>query len=219
MSICGRSGCPSCKKQLTPLELVPVLSYLVVRGRCTKCSTPIGLLYPAIEITSALLFVLAYWMHGATLAGALLALCVWLLLIISAIDYYTQTISDALNIPFLFFAITYAVAIHQFAAGGVVLGAGFFGALWLASKGRWVGSGDIILAAGIGALMGSWQRMLACLLLTYILGGMLVSLLLLLKKVQRGQHIAFGPLLAIGAMVTLLFKAKVDLFILLYLNM
>lgn len=138
------------------------------------------------------------------------------MLIISVIDMRTQTISDLLNIPLLALAIAYSMLLGQLELGGIILGVAFFGAQWLISRGKCLGSGDIILAASIGALMGSWERMAACLFLTYVLGAAIASTMLLTGYVKRGQYVAFAPFMVIGAVVSLFFEKRIDLLLDLY---
>jgi prepilin signal peptidase PulO-like enzyme (type II secretory pathway) len=217
-SIFGRSRCPQCKKTLTPVELIPVLSYCVLRGKCKDCKVKIGWMYPTIELLSGLLFLAAWFHHSDPLSAILLALILWALLLIGFIDMYTQTISDLLNIPLLPFAILYSLLLGQFAVSGMVLGVAFFGAQWIFSKGKWLGSGDVILAAGIGALLGSWERMVVFFFLTYAIGALITSGLLLSGYVKRGQYVAFAPFMVIGAMATVFFQARIDQFIALYIG-
>lgn len=215
-NIGGRSRCPDCKKTLRPAELIPVISYLFLRGRCRRCRSPIGLLYPSLELASGGLFVLAWQMHAAVISSLLLGFALWLLLLIVIIDARTQTISDFLNIPFLILALAYGASIPPMPLDGAILGVAFFGVQWAISRGRWIGSGDIILAGGIGALLGDWTQMAACLFLTYIIGGMTAGILLLTKRIRRGDHIAFGPFLAAGTLAALLLRARIDTFFFVY---
>jgi prepilin signal peptidase PulO-like enzyme (type II secretory pathway) len=217
-SICGRSGCPECKKTLTPLELIPLLSYFILRGRCTGCKIQIGWIYPTIELASGLLFIMAWTLVGSFVAALLLALCLWLLLLIAFIDYKTHTISDLLNLPLLVLAIAYSLLIGQLQTTGIIIGAGFFGVQWVLSRGKWVGSGDIILGAGIGALMGSGERMVACLLLIYIIGGIIAGALLITHKVQRGQYVPFAPFIVLGTIAAIALQTRIDLLIDLYIQ-
>ncbi len=215
-SICGRSGCPKCQKTLTPLELIPIVSFFILRGRCRGCKVPIGWIYPTIEVLSGIIFLYAYVLHGEVLLAILLSLCLWLMLLIAVIDMHTQTISDLLSIPLLILAIVYSFLLGQLEIAGMMIGVAFFGSQWLLSRGKWLGSGDVVLAAGIGALVGSWEHMVACLFLTYVIGGAISSVLLLSHVIKRGQYVAFAPFLVIGAVVSIVFEARIDQFVSLY---
>ncbi|MBT4120162.1 MAG: prepilin peptidase [Candidatus Peribacter sp.] len=216
MSIGGRSQCSACKRTLHPLELIPLLSFCCLRGRCRSCKDCIGFRYPFLEIISAALFIAALFYRPVLPQAIVLSLILWLMLIISVIDIRTQTISDLLNIPLLALAVGYSIMLGQFEIDGIVLGVAFFGAQWAVSRGKCLGSGDIILAAGIGALMGSWERMAVCLFLTYVLGGAIASALLISGKVKRGQYVAFAPFLVLGAIVSIFAHSRIDQFIDLY---
>lgn len=212
----GRSVCPACGMQLRMRDMMPIVSYMFLHGKCRACRNRISLLYPALELTSALLFLYATMRHGDIYVSLLLALSLWLLLIISIIDWRTQLISDALNLPFLFLGVLYTMYTGVFSWTGIAVGVAFFGLLWLVSKGRWVGSGDVLLAAGIGAFVGDWKAMLICLFVTYVLGAVVVSFMMLARIVRRGDHVAFAPFLALGAACTVIFSARVQLLIDLY---
>lgn len=218
-SIGGRSGCPHCSTTLSPTELIPLLSFLWQRGKCAHCSAKIHWMYPVIESISASLFLMAWFQEQSVLPALVLGLFLWLFFIISVIDFLTQTISDALNIPLLLLAIAYGLQTNQLDAIGIAIGAGFFGAQWVISRGKWVGSGDIILGAAIGAVLGRWEHMVACLFLTYIIGGVIASALLLTKKIKRGEYVAFGPFLALGTLVSIVWQTRIDQFIVTYIGL
>ncbi len=91
MRITGRSMCPQCQNPLPPQRLIPVLSYCLSRGRCRICSAPISALYPLLEVSSGAVFVLAYLFNRDIASSMFLAIVLWLLLIISVIDYRTCT--------------------------------------------------------------------------------------------------------------------------------
>jgi prepilin signal peptidase PulO-like enzyme (type II secretory pathway) len=205
----GRSRCPRCKHVLGVIELVPLLSYLLLRGRCRHCHRSISVVYPLTELMSALVFLCALFIESSPLPSLLLAFSLWLLLLIAIIDARTQTIHDALNFSFIVFSAAHAVAIGQLQISGALFLALFFGAQWLVSRGRWVGSGDILLGVGIGFLLGGWEQSLLCLGLAYILGAMVASCLLLLKKASRKSHMPFGPFLAAAALLTIMFGDRI----------
>jgi prepilin signal peptidase PulO-like enzyme (type II secretory pathway) len=202
----GRSHCTRCMRILRAIELIPVVSYLWLRGKCRGCKSAISPQYPLVEIASMLLFGCALLIAGGFIVPAVpLALALWLLLIISIIDAKTMGIPDILSGPFALFALLATLS----RTGSVdllapLLGLAFFGGQWLLSRGYWVGSGDIVLAVGIGFLLGDWRLMLVCLLLSYILGAFVALGLMASKRVSRGDHVPFGPFLAAAAFLTLL---------------
>ena len=213
----GRSICLQCKKTLGPGELIPIVSFLALGGRCKGCKGKISLLYPSLELAGGILFLYAYIITGAVIPTLTLALTLWLLLTIALIDMRTHTISDAHNIPLIVLAFGYQISLGMFEWTGAVLGAAFFAVLWTLSRGKWIGSGDILLGAGIGALLGPWQMMAACLLITYVVGALIASVLLLTGKVKRGDYVPFAPFLALGTLLTLVFRDRIILLITLYI--
>jgi len=203
----GRSRCSVCLKKLSIRELIPVLSFLVQRGVCRQCKMSIHWLYPFTEVATVFLFVLALWIVPYSLILTLvLALLLWLLLLIAIIDVKTQTVPDVLSIPFVTGAILYAVGSGQFDHLAMILGAGVFAAQWILSRGMWVGSGDIILGAGVGALLGHWTAVIHWLVASYVLGSIVVSILLVTGKKTRKDRIAFAPFLVVGLLVVMIFE-------------
>ncbi len=209
-SIRGRSRCPRCGAVLSAWQLIPIVSFVLLRGRCASCRERIALWYPLLELASGTLFLAAGSMAGSSVPqGIILGLALWLLLVIAVIDGKTQHIPDALNVPFIIVAA--AVALGR---GGVdwvalFLGIGFFGAQWLFSRGRWVGSGDVLLAAGLGILLPQWKTMALAITIAYVLGAFVAASLLLTGRKERKDVMAFGPFLATGGVVALLFGGKI----------
>jgi len=210
-SINGRSGCPDCKKTLGPLELIPVISFLFLMGRCSGCHRRISWQYPVIELVSGLLFAAALIPASFDLfSGLLLALCFWAMLLIAVIDARTGMIPDALTLV----VILSAVGFRWWSDGHIgleapLIGAGFFGLQWIVSRGQWVGSGDILLAAGLGVLISDWQIMIMMLMLAYMAGALYAVVLLAMKRVSRGAHMAFGPFLVGSAFVCFLWGDEI----------
>ncbi len=215
-SIGGRSRCQLCDEQIRPIDLFPVLSYIVLRGKCRSCRQRISPLYPMLELLSGGLFLFAAWRQSDELSALLLAFSLWLLLLIALIDWKTQTISDALSLPFIALSALYSAVAGTFMLSGMLVGVSFFGVQWIISRGRAVGSGDIILAAGIGLLVSTAGMMIVCLMITYIVGAMIIIVLLLCKKVHAGGHVSFGPFLALGAFITLAFQERITLLMMVY---
>lgn len=212
-SIIGRSHCDTCKRSLAPQELIPLLSWVFLRGKCRTCGAHISARLPLVEATSGLLAAIAYALvqdnpetNGSFLLAALLFVGLWALLLIAVIDFRTRTIPDALTV-IVFIA---GIVFHWFRVGGsiptlapLILGL-FFLSQWLISRGQWVGTGDILLAAAIGMLVGTVQGALWTLILAYAFGASVAIVLLSLKKLRRGDMIPFGPFLVLGAYVVII---------------
>ncbi|HCI04341.1 MAG: prepilin peptidase [Candidatus Peribacteraceae bacterium] len=208
--VSGRSKCPECKKQISNVDLIPVLSYILLQGKCRNCSEKISIQYPLVELGSGILFVIALLITPASVFSAIfLAVILWLMLIMSVIDFKTHTIPDALNISFVILAILYSYVTGYIPILAPLIAAGFFFAQWRISAGKWVGSGDIILAAGIGFLLGNWEYVLVMLGVSYIAGSLVALPLLLFKKKGKKEHLAFGPFLAIGTLVVLIWGDQI----------
>jgi len=141
---------------------------------------------------------------GNVAIAFLLSLTLWVLFIIAMIDAQTQGIPDVLNGAFILLAGFYAFLTGNFAYLGPLIAAGFFLVQWKVSSGRWVGSGDIFLALGIGLLLGDVPRIICMLGASYIIGAVIAGFLLCTGKKTRQDYLAFGPFLAAGALVTLL---------------
>ncbi|MDD4628731.1 MAG: prepilin peptidase [Candidatus Peribacteraceae bacterium] len=204
-SIGGRSACPRCKEVLAPWEIVPLISFLILRGRCAHCGKRISAQYPIIEGATAFLFVLATFIVGEPVSAGILALVLWLLLLIAVVDEKTQMIPDVFSIPLVVLCIAEAIFMDTIEPVGPLLLGLFFAIQWLISRGKWVGSGDILLGIALGFLLGGWIRAVFCLALAYIIGGVVASFLLLSSRADRKSHVAFAPFLAASALLTLLY--------------
>ena len=209
-SLMGHSRCPHCKKILSWEELIPLLSYLLQGGKCRKCRKPISPRYPLVELLTGCLVVLSFTLYEPFLQTVTLSIALWLLLLIAIFDAESQRIPDLFNGLFFVFASAFVLLTGTFDPSGLLLGVGFFGSFWLLSHGRSMGSGYIILGAGIGMLLGGWRTMLASLFFAYVIGACVAITLLLLKKKTRKDRLAFAPFLAIGTLLALLFQEQVQ---------
>lgn len=208
--ITGRSECRTCKTPLHAASLIPLLSFIWSKGKCRTCGSAIGYLYPFVELSSGLLFLLAFLVNRDIPSSVFMAAALWLLFVISVIDFRTQTIADVFSILLGIVGVMYQNEISSLHWSGALTGAGFFGVMWILSKGRFIGSGDIILGGAIGFLLGSWHMMIACLMVTYIFGAAIASILLLLGKIHRKSMVPFAPFFALGAVFILVFRDRVE---------
>lgn len=204
----GRSFCPGCKKKLRWFDLVPVLSFVLLGGKCRSCGASISIRYPFVELLSCSLFVFAMYMHMADpLAGFLTGFFLYFLLLACAYDASYQQIPDIFTMgvavmAVLFLLLTGGDIVSGFF--GAALGAAWFGAQWFLSRGKAVGSGDIFLAAAIGLFLG-FRETAVMLSVSYMIGALVVVTLLSLKKIslKKGARIAFGPFLGVATLVTI----------------
>jgi leader peptidase (prepilin peptidase)/N-methyltransferase len=207
------SRCGACQKRLSASDLIPVLSYLWLRGRCRYCKTAIPRRVLWVEISSGAMFPLLYWYYGISGELAVVTFYFCLFLVILVIDLEHHLILNKIVYPGAVTAIILSIflpglevvpGIASAAAGGGI-GLGIFLLIVLLSRGG-MGWGDVKMAAFIGLVLG-YPLVFVALLLAVITGGLVAALMLMLRVKSRKQSIAFGPFLSLGTMVTLLWGA------------
>jgi leader peptidase (prepilin peptidase)/N-methyltransferase len=208
-----RSRCPHCGHVLRWYENIPVLSWLVLRGRCSACKAPISLRYPAVELATALLFSAAAWKFGPRPETLVWCFAIWLLLTMALIDFDTTLLPDGLTLPLIALGLGGALAGWTgtpvaAAAAGALAG---YGVLWAVGfvYGRLRGvnamaEGDMKMFAGIGALLG-WQALPSALLLSAGVGALVGITLIAGFGRDRAKPIPFGPYLALGGLASIFF--------------
>ncbi|MGN7399829.1 prepilin peptidase [Cytobacillus praedii] len=202
-----RSSCPNCKHQLTAMELIPVLSYIIQGGKCRQCKARISPIYPIMELITGLLFVSAPLVLGWTAELVVAWTLISLLIIIFVTDITYMLIPDKILAVFAGIFLIERLLIPLSPWWDSLLGAaiGFTLLLVIAiiSKGG-MGGGDIKLFALIGFIIGTKAMVLAFFLAT-LYGALFGIVGLLLKKVKRGKPIPFGPFIAAGTLTAYYF--------------
>ncbi|MGE0802149.1 MAG: A24 family peptidase [Lautropia sp.] len=207
-----RSGCPHCGHPITALENIPVVSWLLLRGRCSACKAPISARYPAVEALSGLLAAAAIWQFGLTLTGVAAAGFCLALVALTFIDFDTQLLPDDITLPLLWAGLLLNLAGGLVPLRDAVLGAvcGYL-LLWsvywlfrLATGREGMGYGDFKLLAALGAWLG-WQAIPAIILLASVVGAVVGIALMVLTRLGRDQPIPFGPYLAGAGLLALFF--------------
>ena len=213
----GRSMCPYCKKPLKWRHLIPVFSFIFLRGKCAYCGKSISRHYFGLEVLTSLCFVLAFlsWNFIGSLYSidwkifeifSFYILELGLLMAIFFYDLLYKEIPDRFSLPAIALGILGAVLFGTpslISAGiGVLIIALFFGGQILISKGAWLGGGDLRLGALMAILLG-WEQMVLALIIAYIFGAFVSIVLLIGNKVTRKTAIPFGPFLVTGLLISL----------------
>lgn len=223
----GRSMCPSCGHQLHAKDLVPILSWLSLQGKCRYCKKSISAQYPAVELLTGALFALSYevWPYALEQPAAIGAFIVWLLLLVgfvahSVYDVRWYMLLDRITLPLTVLGVVF-VALQAYAAqdasvlagaaiGAAVLAGIFFG-LFQVSDGRWIGGGDVKIAPLLGLLAGGFLEVMLLLFAASSLGTLYAVLAAAItgKSLKAGTRIPFGPFLIAATVLTVLYGAVV----------
>lgn len=212
------SSCPGCGARIKPYDNVPVLSYLVLGGKCRKCGRKISAVYPTVEALTALGFVLVFFNTGRALGLEFFAGCVFTsaLVVLGFIDYYHQILPDAVTLPVLALALVYSFfrddLTFRGALIGAVVGAGFlllvYGAYYLIRKKEGLGMGDVTMLLMVGATLGLERTLLTLILGSFV--GALVGVYVIIRRGKDFQFaLPFGTFLAPAAFVSLLWGERI----------
>ncbi|CAD5107951.1 prepilin peptidase [Zestomonas carbonaria] len=210
------SCCPHCGHEIKPWENIPLLSYLVLRGKCSACKSPISLRYPLVELTCGLLSAYIAWHFGLTWQTGAMLLLTWGLLAMSLIDADHQLLPDVLVLPLLWLGLILNYFGLFTSLGDALWGAvaGYL-SLWsvywlfkLITGKEGMGYGDFKLLAMLGA-WGGWQILPLTILLSSLVGAILGVILLRLRNAETSTPIPFGPYLAIAGWIALLWGDKI----------
>jgi leader peptidase (prepilin peptidase)/N-methyltransferase len=214
-----RSACPQCKAPITALQNIPIVSWLVLRGRCASCKTKISARYPLVELATGVLSAWAAWHFGFGLPAACALLVTWSLVALTGIDIDHQLLPDNITLPLMWAGLVAAVAIGP--AVGVALPvspkdavigsvAGYlslwlvFHAFRLVTGKEGMGYGDFKLFAALGAWLG-WKLLPLVIILSAATGAVLGILMIVLRGRDRSAPMPFGPYLAAAGWIAMLY--------------
>ncbi len=210
------SHCGVCSQRLKALDLIPVVSYLFLRGRCRYCGTKISIRYPLVELMTGVLFLLCYYFFGIELKLLFVLVYVSLLITITLIDLDHQIIPDGLLIFGAIIAITEKV-IQWLVLGnnlrimdslyGMLVGGGVFLLIAVVSSGG-MGGGDIKLMALLGFIFGL-RSIVIIAMLAFITGAVISVLLLVTKIKSRKDPVPFGPFIALSALLVIFLEERI----------
>lgn len=230
----GRSMCPHCKYTLKVGDLIPVLSWLYLRGKCRNCKKPIGVQYPLVELLTAGLFILSYifWPYGFDVAGIvrfgawLMTLTGFMALVVYDLRWTLLPNRIVFPLGWLWVATTILLAIIESspqyilnALLGALVGGGIFYILFQVSNEQWIGGGDVKLGFVLGLVVASPLKALLVIFLASYIGTLVALAGFIGKKHALSRHIPFGPSLMAATCIILFFGDNLiswymDLFIL-----
>lgn len=201
----GSSHCPHCNVIIKPYDLIPVLSYFILKGKCRNCKQSYSYRYPLIEFITGLVFAITYHTFGLTLLTLIGISMASILIIITMIDIDTMEIYDRFQIILFVLAILFipnsGLPLGDHLIGFFIISVPFF-IIALITNG--MGGGDIKLIA-IGGLLLGWRATLVAFFIASVTGGIVAILLVLLKQQDRKSLIAFGPYLCLGMYIAFLY--------------
>ncbi|HUW50060.1 MAG TPA: A24 family peptidase [Sulfuricella sp.] len=211
-----RSACPSCGHQIRAWENIPVLSWLILRGHCSHCQAPISPRYPTVETLTGLLSGLTAWHFGFGPAAMAAMAFTWALIALTCIDFDTQLLPDSITQPLIWLGLLFNLNGLFTSLDSALIGAvaGYL-ALWsiywlfkLIAKKEGMGYGDFKLLAAIGAWLG-WQLLPLVILLSSLVGAVVGVTMILFAGHGRQVPIPFGPYLAGGGLIALLWGKQI----------
>lgn len=204
-----RSRCPSCGRQISAWDNIPIVSFLLLRGRCRACRAPIAWRYPVVELTAGLLVVAAWLRDGSWLDVAGSVLFLLSLLAVFFIDLAHHIVPNAITYPGIAVGLLLAAAQGRLVDGLLAaVGAGaFFLLVAILSRGG-MGGGDVKLAAMMGAFLG-WPSIVVAMLIAFTGGATVGVLLIASGRRTRKDPIPFGPALAVGGIIALFFAGPI----------
>lgn len=210
----ARSHCPVCKRTLRAHELIPVVSFLWLRGRCASCHAKLSWQYPLVELWMGVVAVLTFTLPIQLGASVLLFTILALITVLGVIDIRTLMLPDVFLVyltvvVFLYLWINPQIATQSLF--GALIGSGSLFILWAITYGRGIGFGDVKLMLPLGLLFGLWNTV-ALLFFAFVAGGLVAIILLATRRAHMKTAIAFGPFLIAAAALFLLWPALPDHF-------
>jgi leader peptidase (prepilin peptidase)/N-methyltransferase len=218
-----RSSCTSCGAQITAMQNIPILSYLILRGKCGSCGSAISKRYPIVEAMTAVMTAIVAWRFGFGWEAAGAILLTWALITVSVIDIDHQIIPDSISVPFVWIGLMLSL-FHPMAgaevlfidAGTAIVGAvaGYL-SLWsvyqlfrLMTGKEGMGYGDFKLLAVLGAWLG-WQMLPLIILLSAVVGSVVGISMIIVRRHDRNIPIPFGPYLAAAGWIAMLYGKQI----------
>ena len=210
------SHCPKCRSKIKPVDNIPLLSFILLKGRCRNCKSKISIQYPIVELLTGLIYLIIYLTYGLSVQALIYIILSSALIIIAFIDLNEQIVPDVISLPGIVIGFILSFFVHYISfinsALGVLVGGGIILIIGLGGsvifKKEAMGGGDVKLAAMIGAFLG-WRYIIISLFLGFFLGALAGIFLIISKIKSREDVVPFGPFIVLGSFITLLWGEKI----------
>ena len=211
------SHCPKCKTKIKPWHNIPLLGYLLLRGKCAACQQAISVRYPLVEFATAVLTCVVIWKFGFTLAGGLGVILTWTLIVQTGIDFDNQLLLDEITLPILWLGLLASLfPVYASPIDAIIGAAAGYLSLWsifqlfkvLTGK-EGMGYGDFKLLALLGAWLG-WQYLPQIIIISTLSGSLVGIALIMSKKINREKPIPFGPYIAAAGYIALIWGEEIN---------
>ncbi len=222
----GRSMCGHCHHELSAKDLLPLFSWLYLKGRCRYCKHSIGATEPLVELATAVLFVISYlaWPEDVSTAQGVFGLVSWLTVLsgfvgLTIFDIKWFLLPDKLVLPLTILGTVIVLAngfvfgeglgyVANSVTGGALIAGVFYG-LFQYSKGNWIGGGDVKIAFLLGLIAGSPLKAVFVIFFASVIGSIIAIPLLVTGKATKTSHIPFGPMLLLSTAIVVLFSGAI----------
>ena len=221
----GRSICPNCNHILSPLDLIPILSWIILRGKCRYCKKPISIQYPLVELITSILFIFSflYWPYQFNKEGIIL-FSFWLIfllgfIILTIYDLRWKILPNNIIFPLVILALFQIILKLVFfnfgyslifgSLWGILFSAGLFYGIFIVSNGKWIGGGDVKLAIVLGLLLGGPIEAILMVFISALIGTLISLVIMIMGKYKQGTTIAFGPMLMSATIICYLFGPQI----------
>jgi len=214
--VLSRSKCPSCGHAIRAWENIPIVSYGVLRGKCSACKTPISIRYPLVELTTAILFTVTLWHFGPSLQGATALALTACLVAMAGIDMDHQLLPDNLTLPLMWAGILLSLwSVHTDLESSIIGAIAGYLVLWsiyhlfrLLTGKEGMGYGDFKLLAALGAWLG-WQMLPVIVLFSSVVGAVVGLALMGSGRLKRDKPMPFGPFIAAAGWIALIWGKQI----------
>lgn len=205
------SSCPKCGHKIRWFENLPVLSYLLQKGKCNGCAAPISMRYPGVELFTAVISAFVASVYGLNEIGLAVMFFTWVLICLTMIDYDTQLLPDNMTLPLLWLGLLVNsfgmfTSLHMAVAGAMLGYLSLWSIYWLfklLTGKEGMGYGDFKLLAALGAWVGA-DHLPVIILFSSLVGAIFGIMMIALKRHERQNPIPFGPYLAVAGWITLI---------------